>query len=217
MGSVTTENIHSILLAGENKTVEFKSNVSNAEGHSFSKNVSAFANTEGGIIIFGYVESIQAVVGTSSDDLETIRKLIASNKFESFCDVYTVLVEHKQLIIVEVRRADSLIIVDGGAYIRINDRNIVLNRSDVIKRITSAENQSSSNNALKRLENTLGQMYDYMRHSQEQHEAELKEQARRHEIEVKSSRAHAVRWGFIFAVFSAVLGALIGFALGRLL
>ena len=52
MEVVTKDNINSILLAGESSTVEFKTRVRSAI-NVLPRIISAFANTEGGVIILG--------------------------------------------------------------------------------------------------------------------------------------------------------------------
>ena len=92
MEIVTQDNINSILLAGENIKVEFKANVKSAR-NTLPKIVSAFANTEGGVIIFGYDERDRTVIGTSTNDFEIVKKVILASKLEEVCSAYIVQYE----------------------------------------------------------------------------------------------------------------------------
>ena len=103
---VNQDNICSILLAGENSKVEFKTTVKNTYKH-LSKIISAFANTDGGVVIFGYDEIHQSVIGTSTDDFEMVKKIIFTNKLDNVCKFYTLLYEEKTIIIVQIEKSKS--------------------------------------------------------------------------------------------------------------
>lgn len=212
MEIVTQDNINSILLAGENIKVEFKANVKSAR-NTLPKIISAFANTEGGVIIFGYDERDRAVIGTSTNDFEIVKKIILTSELEEICSIYIVMYEKKDLIIAQVEKSKSLVIAGGGAYIRNEDANIfALKSNDVVTRITSAIQTSDSITSietLERLENKIGQIYDEMLRSQQEHDKELSEQRKEHEKEIIDSKKS--NW------FFCILSAVIGWALGKIL
>lgn len=187
MEVVTKDNINSILLAGESSTVEFKTRVRSAI-NVLPRIISAFANTEGGVIILGYDERYRLVIGTSNDEFEIVKKVIFTNKLEDVCNAYIVQYEEKALIIIQVEKSKSIVIAGGGAYIRKGDSNIsVLTSKDVVARITSSVESSestSSKEVLERLEKKIEQIYDEMLRSQKAHEEELKEQKEEHEKEI---------------------------------
>lgn len=211
MQIVTKDNINSILLAGESSTVEFKTNVRRAI-NVLPRNISAFANTEGGVIILGYDESDRTVIGTSTDEFEIIKRVILKNKLEDVCNAYIVQYEEKALIIIQVEKSKSIVIAGGGAYIRNGESNIsVMTSKDVVARIESSVETSesaSSKEVLERLEKKIEQIYDEMLRSQKAHEEELKEQKREHEKEIKNSK----RSNWFFCILSAV----IGYGLGKI-
>ena len=60
---VTSENIKSVLLAGESNTVEFKVGTRNSMIF-LPRIISAFANTDGGVIIFGYNDCANILIWT---------------------------------------------------------------------------------------------------------------------------------------------------------
>lgn len=212
MEIVTQHNINSILLAGENIKVEFKSNVKSAR-NTLPKIISAFANTEGGVIIFGYDERDRTVIGTSTNDFEIVKNIILTSELEEVCSIYIVMYEKKELIVTQVEKSKSLVIAGGGAYIRNEDGNIfALKSNDVVTRITSAIQTSDSITSietLERLENKIGQIYDEMRRSQQEHDKELSEQRKEHEKEIINSKKS--NW------FFCILSAVIGWALGKIL
>lgn len=205
MEIVTKDNINSILLAGESNTVEFKTRVRSAI-NVLPRIISAFANTEGGVIILGYDERYRSVIGTSTDEFEIVKRVILTNNLEDVCNAYIVQYEEKALIIIQVEKSKSIVIAGGGAYIRKGDANIsVLTSKDVMARIASTVETSestSSKEVFERLEKKIEQIYDELLRSQKAHEEELKEQKKEHEKEIKSSK----RSNWFFCILSAVIG-----------
>ena len=205
MEIVTKDNINSILLAGESNTVEFKTRVRSVI-NVLPRIISAFANTEGGIIILGYDERYRLVIGTSTDEFEVVKRVILKNKLEDVCNAYIVQYEEKELIIIQVEKSTSIVFAGGGAYIRNGDTNIsVLTSKDVVARIASTVETSESTTSkevFERLEKKIEQIYDEMLRSQKAHEEELKEQKKEHEEEIKSSK----RSNWFFCILSAVIG-----------
>lgn len=211
MEIVTKDNINSILLAGESSTVEFKTRVISAN-NVLPRIISAFANTEGGVIILGYDERHRTVIGTSTDEFEIVKRVILTNKLEDVCNAYIVQYEEKALIIIQVEKSKSIVIAGGGAYLRKGDSNIsVLTSKDVVARIESSvetDESTSSKEVLERLEKKIEQIYDEMLRSQKAHEEELEEQKNEHEKEIINSK----RSNWFFCILSAV----IGYGLGKL-
>lgn len=211
MEIVTKDNINSVLRAGESCTVEFKTRVRSSIV-VLPRIISAFANTEGGVIILGYDERHRSVIGTSEDEFEIVKKIVSSNNLADVCNVYIVRYEEKALIIIQVEKSETLVIAGGGAYIRKEDKDYsVLTSKDVVTRITSSVETTGSDESqdvLGRLEKKIEQIYDAMVHSQELHDKELKEQKEEHEKEIIASK----RSNWFFCILSAV----IGYGLGKL-
>lgn len=208
---VTKDNINSILLAGESNTVEFKAMTRGAIKF-LPRVISAFANTKGGVIILGYDEKNQSVIGTSMDEFEIIKRVISTNHLEDVCNAYIVQYEEKALIVIQVEKSKSIVIAGGGAYIREDDTNIsVLTSKDVLSRIKStivSSETTPSAEVLERLEEKVGQIYDEMIHSQKVHEEELKVQKEENAKEKKIQNIN--NW------FFCILSAVIGYVLGKL-
>lgn len=211
MKIVTKDNINSILLAGESNTVEFKAMTRGAI-RFLPRVISAFANTKGGVIILGYDEKNQSVIGTSMDEFEIIKRVISTNRLEDVCNAYIVQYEEKALIVIQVEKSKSIVIAGGGAYIREDDTNIsVLTSKDVLSRIKStivSSETTPSAEVLERLEEKVGQIYDEMIHSQKVHEEELKVQKEENAKEKKIQNIN--NW------FFCILSAVIGYVLGKL-
>lgn len=212
MDVVTKENIGSLLRAGENQTVEFKAGASVIGlKYNLPKVISAFANTEGGVIILGYDESRQLVIGTSTGELEIVKKVILDNKLENICYGYIVPFEDRNLIIIQVEKSRELVIVSGGAYIRKKDANIVLTTENIMTRVKVANGVSepvSSNENEDRTYNLLKRTYDELIRSEKKHEEEMEAHKQAHEREVKNAKKS--NW------FFCILSAVIGYVLGKL-
>lgn len=210
MEIVTKDNINSILLAGESNTVEFKTMVRSTI-RVLPRIISAFANTKGGVIIFGYDERNRSVIGTSTDEFELVKSVISKNKLEDICNVYIVQYEEKALIVIQVEKSKSVVIAGGGAYIRKEDNNIsVLTSKAVVARVmpTDKTSETISKEDFERLEKKMEQIYDEMIHSQKVHEEELKMQKEENDKEKKIQNRN--NW------FFCILSAVIGYVLGKL-
>lgn len=193
---ITSENIHSIILAGESNTIEFKTSVKSSIV-SLPKIISAFANTDGGVVILGYDERKHSVIGTSSRDLEIVKSFILKNKFENICNTYTVLYEKKTLIIIQVKKAKSIVFTTSGVYERRGACIAALTGEDIVKRLmSSVENSTlSSDEKLDKLTQLIQQISDDLSRSQIEHEEELKVSKRNN---------------WFFCILSAVLGYVLG-------
>ena len=208
MNIVSNDNISLILQAGESNTVEFKTRVSGSP-NSLPKIISAFANAEGGVIIFGYDERRKLADGITNNDLEVLRKVIRANSLEGICYTYTVQYKGKTLAVVQVEKSKSIIIAGGGAYIRNGAETTPLASKDVISRILSDSETSgttSSEPVLERLEKRVEQLYDQLRHSQEVYEDELQRQKEEHRNEMLSTK----KCNWFFCILGAVLGGIVG-------
>jgi len=210
---VTSENIKSVLLAGESNTVEFKVGTRNSMIF-LPRIISAFANTDGGVIIFGYNEGKRSIIGTSPNDFEIVKSVISRNGLEEICNAYTILYEEKTLIVIQVEKSKSIVFAGGAAYSRKGEcieHISVLTSKDVVKRIASSVENSttSSNEALERLEQKIEQIYNELLRSQKAHEEELKDTKAEHEKELKDSK----RNNWFFCILSAVIGCILGIVL----
>lgn len=216
MDIVTKDNIDSILQEGESSTVEFKVGGRSAI-KALPRIISAFANTEGGVIILGYDEKSRNVIGTSTTEFETINRVVLEYKLEDICNTYIVPYQEKTLIIIQVKKSRSVVIAGGGAYIRKGDANIsVLRSKDVVERIIPPTDETfesvPSKEDLKRVEEKLEQVYDEMLRSQKGYEEEIKNQQEEHKKEVRTSQ----RYNWLFCILGAVLGAVLGLIFGKL-
>jgi predicted HTH transcriptional regulator len=132
---VTRKDVLSYIENGENINVEFKQRFSSFE--KIAKEIIAFANTKGGVIIFG-VEDDKKIYGIESEKGET--ELI-NKAAQQYCNppvdlnFYYYNIENKELVIAEIpesktkphRIEDYKEFLDPNTaevYIRVNDKSI---------------------------------------------------------------------------------------------
>jgi len=116
---------------GESKTLEFKEQL--PTNNSIAKTVIAFANTSGGKLIIGVSDS-REIVGIQEENIFEIKDKIISLIFDRCSpnilpEIYTVTIEDKLLLIVEVFRGNLLPYYFKskgkleGTYIRVGSSN----------------------------------------------------------------------------------------------
>lgn len=112
-----------LLFQGESKNVEYKEMVPK-DSHKYMKSVVAFANGEGGRIIFGIEDGTMQVVGIPQTDLFQLMDVI-TNAVTDSCepmiipDLFVQEAEGKSLIIWKLRQeCRDHIILKKGTYRR---------------------------------------------------------------------------------------------------
>ena len=112
MRKVNTSNIEKLIINGENDTVEFKRNLT----PSLKKNVVAFANTNGGVVIIGYDELQHIVVGVNPQIDVRARDMLKA--YSDLCEVYCIEYKQRQILIIEVSKANETLSLEGKIYYR---------------------------------------------------------------------------------------------------
>ena len=115
MYRITEDNLVQILLAGESDTVEFKRFLPKSLD-IIERLISAFANTQGGSVIFGYDEQKKEIVGIDHEQVQKLERKF--NNQNRGCSVYTIELGDKLLAILDVEKAKTDMYVKGVAYIR---------------------------------------------------------------------------------------------------
>lgn len=138
---MTLFELNTILESGENNKVEFKRKFT--EPDKIAKEMTAFANSKGGLLIFG-VDDDKTVVGVESEKGEIEYINLAA---EHFCDppikhkIEIVHIYRKDVIIVDIPESCSKPhrIVENGkdingitkVYIRINDKSVLASKETI--------------------------------------------------------------------------------------
>ena len=112
MRNVNETNIKQLIVTGENETVEFMQPVSPL----LARTVVAFANTKGGIVVIGYDERNNTVVGVQPPIEGEVRNILKA--YLHLCDIYFVEYEQKQVLIIEVSEANYTVSLKGKIYYR---------------------------------------------------------------------------------------------------
>lgn len=114
---ITADNILQHLQNGENDTLEFKrsipSNLSIIE-----RLVSAFANTKGGSVIFGYDELKKTIVGVDPNQVNKLKEKFEDPQYGCKCKIYTIDVDDRLVAILDAEKGKADVYVKGVAYIR---------------------------------------------------------------------------------------------------
>ena len=103
MNALSNIELIDIIKAGENSKVEFKQDTIHQD--SLLQEIVAFANTEGGIIIFGIQDHTYQIIGLSIKQLDDIDKQIANitnDLIRPFLQIITdtILIDDKRLLII---------------------------------------------------------------------------------------------------------------------
>lgn len=117
MPRITIDNLSEYLLNGESDTIELKRSIP-PQLDIIIRLISAFANTKGGSIIFGYDEQKKELVGVAEDQVRKLKSKIEKVRYKSNCLIYTLQVEGKLVAVVDVEKAKADIYANSVAYIR---------------------------------------------------------------------------------------------------
>lgn len=86
------------------------------------KTIVAFANTEGGIIVIGYDDVNKCFVGVNKNDIQIVLKDV--RMFNEVCKMQTYYIENKELLVIEVQKADELLYYADKAWYRNGTMNV---------------------------------------------------------------------------------------------
>lgn len=123
MSRITIDNLSSYLLNGESDTIEFRRSIPK-DLDDIKRIISAFANTKGGSIIFGYDELTKVTVGVIENRVRSLQTLCSDPQYKDICAVYTIQDGDKTVAVLDVSKAKTGFSVNGNAYIRRGDRMI---------------------------------------------------------------------------------------------
>ncbi len=145
MNAINNVELIDIIRAGENSRVEFKQDTIHQE--SLLQEIVAFANTEGGIIIFGIQDNTFHIIGLTKKQTDDIDKKIANitnDLIRPFLQIITdtTLIDNKLLLIITIPKGSNKPYNTKGAiYIRQGTTKRLLSDKDEILRFY----QSSGN------------------------------------------------------------------------
>lgn len=142
----------STLLKGESKTLEFKAALS-SKSESYLKTVVAFANTDGGRLIFGIDDKSRQVVGVEKDDVFKIMDAIANAVSDSCApkivpDISFETIEDKTVVLVDIAAGFNRPYMlksgglDKGVYVRVGATSRPADVEQIREMMLDGSNQS---------------------------------------------------------------------------
>lgn len=117
---ITADSLQKYILDGENDTVEFKQAIPD-HFDIIDRIVSAFANYNGGSVIFGVDDYRKTIIGIDPHRISALEKRYSSS-FSKICTVYQIAIGKKTVAVIDVAKSASTIFANGVAYIRTGDR-----------------------------------------------------------------------------------------------
>ncbi len=142
----------STLLKGESKTLEFKA-VLSSKSESYLKTVVAFANTDGGRLIFGIDDKSRQVVGVEKDNVFKIMDAIANAVSDSCApkivpDISFETIEDKTVVLVDIAAGFNRPYMlksgglDKGVYVRVGATSRPADTEQIREMMLDGSNQS---------------------------------------------------------------------------
>lgn len=136
---MTRRKLLQLIEEGENLHVEFKQRFSSYE--KIAKEIIAFANTGGGVLIFG-VEDDKSIYGVQSEKSESA---LVTETAQNYCeppiqiDISYFEVEHRELVVVEIDESENkphrlqdyktqIDLNEASVYIRVNDKSVLASK-----------------------------------------------------------------------------------------
>lgn len=135
--------IAEIISHGESQTVEFLT--ADVSPLVIAKFISAFANTDGGIILLGVKDSetIEGIAsGPATLKIADVLGMISSNDVVTF-EIKQVRIS-LEILVIKVEKSEQLVFCDSGAYIRAGEKIKVMPQDKISSRISSSENSVES-------------------------------------------------------------------------
>ncbi len=143
-------NIEALLAGGRNQTFDFKDKLPTPE--LVARLISAFANTDGGIMLLGISESGQ--INGISPDLFIRLHNNALSKVTGVvkADKSIINIDEKSIGVIQVEKSAAIVGTSEGYFIRLGDANQSIGAKELSSRATNSEN---SNQAIDSLAQTV--------------------------------------------------------------
>jgi predicted HTH transcriptional regulator len=157
--TITAEHIQQMLTHGEDAKTEFKSGMPIAT--FLSRDLSAFANSGGGEILFG-IDDTGRVVGT---DIPELRRQIANALTRVTPGIETgfaeVIVHGKSVGALHVRPSTTPVVSDAGYFVRVGSASRAMGRSELVSKLSAPATQVTMDDlasAISRQTETIGKL-----------------------------------------------------------
>lgn len=199
--AMTISDIQRLILEGENQHTEFKATVDISR---ISILVSAFANTDGGTIIYGYAENKNLFVGISNREIEQIEHFIKIDPMGTLCEGDPIEIDGKIIYVIRVKKSKELILAKGIPYIRRGEQITMPKSKDIVKMIHEHGNsQKTEKDYLEDLAEGLNRLFEQNEELKKLLEEE--KQARDEDrIKAKSEKWKSLFGGFAMGIITGV-------------
>lgn len=200
--NLTIDDIRKFVKEGENQITEFKKRV---DKNSISMHVAAFANTEGGIIVYGYDENEKAFTGVSNNEIKQIEHFISEDVMGHLCEGNIIEIEGKMVYAISVKKSRELVLANGVLYVRHGERVVIPDSKDVMKKI--CEQKFSGKTERDYLEKLLdGQKVLYEQNVKLKELLEAEKKARNEDVEnSRKGKWKSLAGGFIMGIVTGVV------------
>jgi len=129
MPRINENNFWSYISNGENETIEFKASLPSQFG-TIRKIISAFSNTKGGSVVFGYDEQKKKIVGVPKTYEENLRVFCENSIYNHLCTIYTLQIDNKNILVLDVDKSKTIIEENDVSYVRRGHK--ILKKSNTI-------------------------------------------------------------------------------------
>ena len=134
---MTDSEIREIVTQGETSNVEFKTRI--VQPQILSRNISAFANANGGTILVG-IDERHGIVGCNAQQLrQELEAAQCSTKGTIDTSLEFVHVDGKDVEVISVTEAHGLVSSMGGVFIRRGSAVLAMTPQEIEKRISPEE------------------------------------------------------------------------------
>jgi len=129
MPRINENNFWSYISNGENETIEFKASLPSQFG-TIRKIISAFSNTKGGSVVFGYDEQKKKIVGVPKTYEENLRVFCENSIYNNIYTIYTLQIDNKNILVLDVDKSKTIIEENDVSYVRRGHK--ILKKSNTI-------------------------------------------------------------------------------------
>ena len=199
--ALTVCDVQKLIVEGENQYTEFKAAV---DINRMQILISAFANTDGGTIIYGYAENKNMFVGVSNGDIDKIEHFINANPMGALCEGNPIEIDGKIIYAISVKKSKTLILAKGIPYIRCGEQ-IKMPEPDIVAKmiLEHGDSDKTEKDYLAELAEGQKRLFEQNEELKELLEAEKK--ARDEDrVKSKNEKWKSLIGGFVMGIITGV-------------
>lgn len=198
--AIDEKTVKELIKQGESERVEFKTAL--RDPTILVKNVSALANTHGGMILVG-IQEPNKIVGTEPNQVfqlvERSRKALSP---ALDLDVKIVTIDDKSVAIISVPESPEIVLANGMALKRLGDHNLALTPQEIAQKLTP----ESDSQKIDRLTEAVSKLTDTV-----EQQSKTIVDLRKQQEAASSPRSKAIDY-----IIGGLVGALLGVILAAL-